>query len=114
MLSDPVASMFMARASWARWFTVRSLTVYSNVLPFTTAEYLAQLVGTWFFSASAAVAEDGDSSTSETPLLPTLNVDTVAGTLANDGELKPVTVVLAHVAGLTLTPFMELFVALTC
>ena len=40
-------------------------------------------------------------------------MDTVAGTLANAGELNPVTVVWAQLDGLTLTPVIEFLVALT-
>ena len=65
-------------------------------------------------SRPAAAAQGGqpppaatvETSTSETPSLPTLNVTTDAGARANDAELKPVTDAVAHLAGLTCTPFM--------
>src|SRR5512135_2857844 len=85
-----------------------------NVLPFTVAVYRAQAAGNGLPRASAAVADEGASRTSETPFLPTRKVETVAGTEAKDGELNPVTVVCSHSAGRTVTPLSEVLVALTC
>src|SRR5512142_908240 len=101
MLSAPLARMFMARAAWPRLRTACALTVYTKVLPCTMAVYRVQAAGTGLPRASRAIAGGGASKTSEMPLPPTRKVETVAGTEAKDGELKPVTVVCAHSAGLT-------------
>src|ERR1700742_3586945 len=63
--------------------------------------------------AVSATCELAETSTSETPSLPTRNVTTDAGACVKVAELKPVTLAWPHLDGLTLTPFMVCLLVFT-